>query len=224
MLEDERRVHAYREALACSSSGKVVIDVGAGTGLLSIMAALSGAKMVIGIENSNIVKEFRKSVVRNRVEGIVKVMHILAEEAPLDPGLADLIVSEWMGYFLIFERMLPSVLTVRDKCLKPDGFMMPARGKLFLAAFSQSFLTEADRMHAEDQDESGQALIEYVSKQYLISTSAEILDIELKHLPKDFDRFESNFELQEFKDEPCGGLFAWFDVEMLPGIWFSTSP
>ncbi len=55
--------------------------------------------------------------------------------APLKDVKADLIVSEWMGYFLIFERMLPSVLAVRDKCLADDGEMIPRRAKLLVAAY-----------------------------------------------------------------------------------------
>ena len=33
----------------------------------------------------------------------------------------DIIISEWMGYFLLFESMLDSVLFARAKYLKPDG-------------------------------------------------------------------------------------------------------
>lgn len=41
-----------------------------------------------------------------------------AEEVEL-PEKVDVIVSEWMGYMLLYETMLPSVLYVRDKWLKP---------------------------------------------------------------------------------------------------------
>ena len=61
-------------------------------------------------------------------------MNILAEKAPLALNSVDVIVSEWMGYFLLYERMMPSVLSVRDKCLKSGGKMIPGRAKLLLAA------------------------------------------------------------------------------------------
>ncbi len=63
-------------------------------------------------------------------------MNCLAEEAPLEKASADVIVSEWMGYFLLFERMLPSVLAVRDKSLKEGGIMIPGKAKLLIAAAS----------------------------------------------------------------------------------------
>ncbi len=43
MLQDEARVEAYRAALNSLSSKKIVIDVGAGTGILSLMAMDAGA-------------------------------------------------------------------------------------------------------------------------------------------------------------------------------------
>jgi len=48
----------------------------------------------------------------------------------------DVIVSEWIGYFLLFERMLPSVLTVRDRHLKEGGIMIPSRAKILIAGAS----------------------------------------------------------------------------------------
>lgn len=137
MLNDTRRVDVYRNALRDAVNGKVVADVGAGTGLLSIMSAEAGASKVYAIEFSKIVKECRKAISSKGLEKIVKVMNIRAEEAPLMENSVDVVVSEWMGYFLIFERMLPSVVAVRNKCLRPDGIMIPRRSKLFLAAFSR---------------------------------------------------------------------------------------
>ena len=37
----------------------------------------------------------------------------------------DIIISEWMGYALLYESMLDTVLVARDKWLAPDGIIMP---------------------------------------------------------------------------------------------------
>ena len=52
MINDEARVDAYREALSSLSNGKVIIDVGSGTGILSMMAIDYGAQCVFAIEKS----------------------------------------------------------------------------------------------------------------------------------------------------------------------------
>jgi protein arginine N-methyltransferase 1 len=45
----------------------------------------------------------------------------------------DIIISEWMGYCLLYESMLDCVLFARDKWLKPDGLMFPDRAKMYVA-------------------------------------------------------------------------------------------
>ena len=56
------------------------------------------------------------------------------EEAELPIRQFDIIISEWMGYFLLYESMLDTVLLARDKYLKPDGLIFPDHASMFLAA------------------------------------------------------------------------------------------
>lgn len=58
MLKDKVRTLAYRDAIYNSRhlfAGKVVLDVGCGTGILSMFAAKAGAKLVIGVDMSDII-------------------------------------------------------------------------------------------------------------------------------------------------------------------------
>ena len=50
----------------------------------------------------------------------------------------DIIISEWMGYFLLYESMLDTVLLARDKYLKPGGLIFPDHATLYLAAIEDS--------------------------------------------------------------------------------------
>ena len=52
----------------------------------------------------------------------------------MDDIRVEVIVSEWMGYFLLCERMLPSVLYVRDRCLAEGGIMIPGKARIKIAA------------------------------------------------------------------------------------------
>lgn len=56
------------------------------------------------------------------------------EEAELPIQQFDIIVSEWMGYFLLYESMLDTVLLARDKYLKKGGLIFPDTATLYLAA------------------------------------------------------------------------------------------
>ena len=50
----------------------------------------------------------------------------------------DIIISEWMGYFLLYESMLDTVLLARDKYLKPGGLIFPDVATLYIAAIEDS--------------------------------------------------------------------------------------
>ena len=151
-------------------------------------------------------------------------MNCLAEQAPIDPFTIDIIVSEWMGYFLLFERMLPSVLSVRDRCLKPGGVIVPARVKILLGAASFSEKPKSIIL----RDLAGVVTLNpdiiKVKEEEIISTTQEVLNLCLLEAPKDFDSFESDFELTIKKDCEVNGLVGWFDAEMTEGVWFRTSP
>jgi protein arginine N-methyltransferase 1 len=56
------------------------------------------------------------------------------EEVDLPIKEFDIIISEWMGYFLLYESMLDTVLLARDKYLKPGGMLFPDQATLFIAA------------------------------------------------------------------------------------------
>jgi protein arginine N-methyltransferase 1 len=55
------------------------------------------------------------------------------EEVELPVDKVDIIVSEWMGYALLYESMLDTVLLARDKYLKPEGLMFPDLATMYLA-------------------------------------------------------------------------------------------
>src|SRR5260221_12963784 len=59
------------------------------------------------------------------------------EEAELPIQQFDIIVSEWMGYFLLYESMLDTVLLARDKYLKKGGLIFPDTATLYLPAIEE---------------------------------------------------------------------------------------
>ena len=50
----------------------------------------------------------------------------------------DIIISEWMGYFLMYESMLDTVLYARDKWLSPGGLLLPDRCTLSVVAIEDA--------------------------------------------------------------------------------------
>lgn len=63
----------------------------------------------------------------------VEVIQGMIESISL-PEKVDIIISEWMGYFLLRESMLDSVLVARNRFLKPGGALYPSHCRMFLGA------------------------------------------------------------------------------------------
>jgi protein arginine N-methyltransferase 1 len=136
MLEDQNRMTAYHDAVRLNPDcfkDKVVLDVGTGSGVLAMWAAQAGAKKVYAVEATHMAAQARKIVAANGLSDVVEVIQCKVEELEL-PEKVDVIISEWMGYFLLRESMFDSVLGARDKWMKPGGAMFPSHAKMYLSA------------------------------------------------------------------------------------------
>ncbi|TYH69110.1 hypothetical protein ES332_D05G033300v1 [Gossypium tomentosum] len=121
MLKDVVRTKTYQNVIYRNKflfQNKVVLDVGAGTGILSLFCAKAGAAHVYAVECSHMADMDKQIVETNGLSDVVTVLKGKIEEIELPVAKVDIIISEWMGYFLLFENMLNTVLYARDKWLQ----------------------------------------------------------------------------------------------------------
>ncbi|KAJ8099172.1 S-adenosyl-L-methionine-dependent methyltransferase [Lipomyces tetrasporus] len=136
MLKDSIRTDSYRDFIYDNKDifkDKIVLDVGCGTGILSMFAAKAGARKVYAVDNSDIIEKAIANVHENGLDRIIQCYRGKIEEIRLPVQKVDIIVSEWMGYALLYEAMLDSVLVARDKYLAPNGLMVPSEVRLLVA-------------------------------------------------------------------------------------------
>ncbi|KAF8627470.1 hypothetical protein AX17_006282 [Amanita inopinata Kibby_2008] len=148
MIQDKVRTSTYAHFILTNPTlfrDATVLDVGCGTGILSLFAARAGAKRVIAVDASDVAEKARRIVKANGLEDIITVIKGKVEDISLpdDVGKVDIIVSEWMGYALLYESMLDSVLHARERFLKPDGVMAPSQCRMILS------LCDAAEIHKE---------------------------------------------------------------------------
>lgn len=135
MISDHPRTSAYADAIKKNKhlfKGKVVMDVGAGTGILSLFMAAAGARKVYAVEASGMAAIIEKVARDNGFSDVIKVFPDKVENISLKENeKVDVLVSEWMGFYLLHESMLNSVITARDKFLSDNGTIFPSEARLY---------------------------------------------------------------------------------------------
>lgn len=124
MMQDYIRTSTYQRAILGNLSDfkdKVVLDVGAGSGILSFFAIQAGAKKVYAVEASNMANHAELLVAANNLSDKIIVIAGKIEEIDLSEQV-DCIVSEPMGYMLYNERMLETYLHAK-KWLSPGKYL-----------------------------------------------------------------------------------------------------
>ena len=172
MLRDGVRNEAYRQAIFKTvKSGDVVLDVGAGSGILSLFAAQAGARKVYAVERTSMAEMIGRIAERNGVQDVIEISQRDIETF-VAPEPVDVIVSEWMGGYGVDENMLTLVLDARDLWLKPGGKMLPEQVTAWMAPVCDSKLDEEmnlwrSRPHgadlspiAEDMAEEPRSMVE----------------------------------------------------------------
>jgi SAM-dependent methyltransferase len=137
MLLDAARCSAYREALQRTvKPGDVVVDMGAGTGLLSFFAAEAGARQVYAIEMGMIADVAAKLIAANGLQGRITLIRNNSTKVKL-PELCDLLVTETLSSFCFDdENMVAYVVDARRRFLKPGARIIPAACDTVLMPFS----------------------------------------------------------------------------------------
>lgn len=96
-------------------------------------AIKAGAKHVIGVDMSTIIFKAREIVKANGMADKITLLQGKMEEVELPFPKVDIIISEWMGYFLLYESMLDTVLYARDRYLNKDGLIFPDKATVYAA-------------------------------------------------------------------------------------------
>jgi SAM-dependent methyltransferase len=194
MLSDHTRTQGYKDAIMRNASlirGKVVLDVGCGTGILSMFCAQAGAAHVVAVDASDIVSMAKRIVSANKLADRITVLRGTMETVdvlgalPAGVSKVDVIISEWMGYALLYESMLPSVLWARDKYLAPTGVVLPTACDMLLSLSAHHRLGFWDDVYGFDMTAMreralGEASVEVVPSESLLSApgSFRLVDCE----------------------------------------------
>ncbi|KAK4483568.1 hypothetical protein RD792_010767 [Penstemon davidsonii] len=256
MISDKVRTDAYRQALLENPSllkSAVVMDVGCGTGILSLFAAQAGASRVFAVEASEKMAAIATQIAKDnnllhngssgegsQHNGVIEVVQGMIEELEnadrIQPHSVDVLVSEWMGYCLLYESMLSSVLFARDRWLKPGGAVLPDTATMFVAGFGRggasiSFWENVYGFNMScigrevDDNAAGIPIVDVIDSCNIVTTTEVLQSFDLATMQPKQMEFTADVELGPKFDAPlhhpsgsksttnwCHGLVLWFET------------
>lgn len=234
MAFDQTRNAAYAAAIRkYVTPDSVVLDLGAGLGVLGLIAAAAGARKVYLVEPESIIHGAREVAERNGFGDRVVAIQGRIEDVDL-PEKVDVITSVFTGNLLYSEDLLPSLFHARDRWLKPGGKLIPDAAELIVAPVS------APRLHAEtigswsiphfDLDYS--SLRRFAANTLFYERRAgflpELLAEPVALVASDFTTasttdIDAKARFAVAKNENCAGVQAWIRIH-LGDTWLGTGP
>src|SRR5262249_50762067 len=134
LLEDGVRNRAFYAALKKRvTSDSVVLDIGSGTGIWAITAALMGARKVVAVERDSLLISLIKNLAReNKVRDKLEIIEGDSRKIRL-PREFDLFVSETIGNSAFDEEIVPILIDARTRFLKRGAAIIPITVSLLAA-------------------------------------------------------------------------------------------
>jgi protein arginine N-methyltransferase 1 len=233
MTADAVRMDAYVQALReAMRPGCVVLDIGAGTGVFSLLACRFGARHVYAVEPADAIQVAREAVeAAGFGDRVTFFQEMSTEVSLLEP--ADVMVSDLRGILPLFHGHIPCIADARERLLAPGAAVIPRRDILCAAVVSapdryRELVSPWTDGPAGVPMEAGRRLVvnsarkaQMAADQLLVPAGQwAVLDYTTIRDPD--VRGELSWTVG--REGTGHGLLVWFDTELAEGIGFSNAP
>jgi type I protein arginine methyltransferase len=233
MTADRIRVDAYAQALRKTvREGSVVVDIGAGPGIFTVLACQLGASRVYAIEPGEIIQVAREIAAANNSLDKIEFFEEFAERVTL-PTRADVIVADLRGVLPLFERHIPAIIDARRRFLAPNGIQIPRKDTLWAA------IVEAPKPYSElinpwDHNSLGQDLS--AARRLIVNNSLKVrvssdqlltahqLWTTLDYGNIDNPNVRGHLDWRIVRAGTGHGIVMWFDADLAEDTGFSNAP
>ena len=242
MIRDRVRTEAFRRAInSVVRPGDVVLDIGAGSGILSVFAARAGAERFSRLERTSSPSWLSSWPPRTGCP-TQQIVHVIQGDV-MDvrfPGPVDVIVSAWLGGFGIDEGMLAPVIAARDRWLKPGGVMIPNSVTAWTALVHDRYLADTieflwDTPFGLKLDVLAEKTVNeimysgtfrHLAADATRSDSSRLWTTNADHIPLEQAQAPHQAEVLLPVRDPgtANALALWFSAGLAPGISLSWDP
>ncbi len=239
MLNDVRRNDAFEAAIiaALAEAGPAarVLDIGTGSGLLSMMAARAGAQSVTACEMVPIIADMARQIIADNGYADAITVHT-APSTELKVGThlderADILVSEILSSDLLTEHVIDTFEDAHARLLKPDAIVIPRAASAIGCLVESQVLADyvfVDQVSGFDISRFG-ALASPRLPIHGTMTDWKRLsdDVELVHIDLTRTQHQSDLHLLQInvlEDGIASGIVQWMHVDLADGISFDNHP
>lgn len=239
MMNDAPRNDAFeaaiKAAIAVAGPDARVLDIGAGSGLLSLMAARAGARKVVACEMEPLIAEMAQTIVAqngyaDRITVHARPSTELAIGAEIDAP-ADILVSEILSSDLLTEKVLDTFEDAHRRLLAPNAIVIPR------AATAMGCLVASDNLadYAFVGDVSGFDLSAFTAfaPQRLpihgtmtgwqrLSDDLELVRLDLTE--KKHDATLARLRIPVTASGRAIGIVQWMHIDLWEGVAFDNHP
>ncbi len=232
LIDDEQRTAAYRDAIRhYVRPDSVVLDLGCGSGILSLFACEAGARHVYAIDFQHAADLAALLARQCGFAERITVIHDKSFDVTL-PEKAGILVNELMGGFALEEGMLGSVIDARMRLLKQDAVIIPAALQMRIAAVEYPEAHDRligwwQRPHygfdlcAVHMFASNVFRHEKIPPSALLTDPATVIAIDFSTITT--QDVSGRAQLRATRDGIVHGFAGWFHATLAPGIEIEAS-
>jgi protein arginine N-methyltransferase 1 len=231
MVADRVRMDAYTEALKRSvHPGCVVVDLGAGAGIMSLLAVQLGAAKVYAIDPSEGLELGRTLARANGMQDRIEFFNACSESVTL-PERADVVVSDIRGVLPMIGENFRAIADARERFLKPGGIFIPQCDTLW-AALVEEPVAHRDLTAGWDSEgldlSAGRRMVLNswkklrVTPQQLVSEPGQWAQVDYRSVTSPHVAGTVHVPIQ--RPGTAHGLSLWFDTVLRDGVGFSNAP
>jgi len=168
---------------------------------------------------------------------VITLIQGKVEEIELPVDKVDIIISEWMGYFLLYESMLDTVLFARDKWLAPGGLLFPDKATMYIAGIEDGeYKTEKlnywDNVYgfnyqAIKKIAAREPLVDVVDSRAVVTDACAFKVLDLTTVKKADLSFTADFKIKATANDYLHAFIVYFDITFAAchkPVYFSTGP
>ena len=233
LLEDTVRTGTFIRAIQqVVRPDDTVVDLGAGTGILTMACLRAGAQKVYAIEADQLIVLAEQAARANGMADRILFMNRHSSDATL-PEKADVIVSECLGLMGIGGSMIPAVVDMRRRGLKAGGGIIPRGLSLFLVPvksrlhYAYAHFWDQKRLYGFDLSAFQEAAshnvhIAWFKEANFICAPQQVAAVDL--LTDDVSHVEAQLTFTPTRECRLHGFCGWLEASLCAGISLSTAP